>query len=44
LGDGTTTQRSSPVLISGLLKITSIAGGNEHSLAVDADGGVFGWG
>jgi len=44
LGDSGPSLSSSPVLIPGLSRITSIAGGNWHGVAIDADGGVFGWG
>jgi alpha-tubulin suppressor-like RCC1 family protein len=33
LGDGTTTNRLTPVAVSGLSKVTAIAGGAAHSLA-----------
>ncbi|MBK9401485.1 MAG: choice-of-anchor D domain-containing protein [Bacteroidetes bacterium] len=45
LGDGTTTQRSTPVQVSGLSSITSITGGTDHSLFLKNDGTVWatGW-
>lgn len=46
-GDGTTTQRNSPVLATGALvgkNITSIAAGGSHSLALDDTGQVYAWG
>jgi len=42
LGDGTTTNRLTPVQVSGLS--TAIAAGWNHSLAVKSDGTVWGWG
>lgn len=44
LGDGTTTTRRTPVQVSGLTGITSIAAGPWHSLAVKNDGTVWAWG
>lgn len=44
LGDGSTTQRTRPVAVSGLTNITAIAGGNSHSLALRSDGTVWAWG
>lgn len=44
LGDGTTTQRLTPVAVSGLTDVASIAAGNSHSLAVKKDGTVWSWG
>ena len=41
LGDGTTTNRSTPVQVSGLSSITAIAGGWLHSLALKTDGSVW---
>lgn len=42
LGDGTTTQRLSPVLIGN--GYSSIAIGPSHSLAIKADGSLWAWG
>ncbi len=42
LGDGTTTNRSTPVQV--LTGVTAIAGGDHHSLAVKTDGTVWAWG
>jgi alpha-tubulin suppressor-like RCC1 family protein len=44
LGDGTTTQRTSPVQVSGLSDVIAIAGGYLHSVAIKRDGTVWAWG
>jgi hypothetical protein len=44
LGDGTTTDRSTPVAVSGLTGVTAIAAGDVHSLALLDDGTVRAWG
>jgi RHS repeat-associated protein len=44
LGDGTTTQRNSPVQVPGLSSVVSVAGGGYHSMALKADGTVWDWG
>lgn len=49
LGDGSTTNRTQPVAVvaSGALAgktITAIAAGDQHSLALSAEGKVFAWG
>ncbi len=47
LGDGTNTDRKTPVQVSGLTGVDVIAGGGYHSLAVKSDGGtttVWAWG
>jgi hypothetical protein len=44
LGDGTTTNRSSPTLVQGLSGVLEIAAGGDHSLARKQDGTVWGWG
>lgn len=37
LGDGTTTNRTSPVAVDTLADASEVAGGNYHSLALDGD-------
>jgi RHS repeat-associated protein len=44
LGDGTTTQRTSPVLVNGLKNISTTATGQYHSVALDTAGNVWTWG
>jgi len=44
IGDGTTTQRLTPVQVSGLMTVIAIAAGLNHSLALKADGTVVAWG
>ena len=46
LGDGTTTSRVAPVLVHlpRGVKITAIAGGSQHSLALTSAGRVLAWG
>ncbi|MGA3026363.1 MAG: hypothetical protein ABSF98_16485 [Bryobacteraceae bacterium] len=44
LGDGTTTDRSSPVQAGSLTGVTDIAAGWYHSLAARSDGTVWAWG
>jgi hypothetical protein len=44
LGDGTTTLRESPVLVSGGLTFTAIATGDAHTCALRAAGGFYCWG
>jgi RHS repeat-associated protein len=44
LGDGSTTDRLTPVAVSGLSNVNGIAGGHLHSLAVKTDGSVWAWG
>ncbi|MEV4255092.1 Ig-like domain repeat protein [Spirillospora sp. NPDC049652] len=46
LGDGTTTQRDTPVYVElpDGVTVTRVAGGEQHSLAVTSDGRVLAWG
>jgi alpha-tubulin suppressor-like RCC1 family protein len=44
LGDGTTTDRTTPVQVSGLTGVVAIAGGWYHGLALKSDGTVWAWG
>jgi hypothetical protein len=44
LGDGSTTDRTTPIQVSGLSDVVAVAGGAGHSLAVLADGTVWAWG
>jgi alpha-tubulin suppressor-like RCC1 family protein len=44
LGDGTTTNRSTPVLVTGLNDVVKIDGGRGHSLAITGDGTAWTWG
>jgi alpha-tubulin suppressor-like RCC1 family protein len=44
LGDGSTTNRPSPVHVSGLSGVAAIAAGGSHSLALTASGAVMSWG
>lgn len=44
LGDGTTTNRSTPVQVSNLSDVSQISNGYTHSLALKSDGTVWTWG
>jgi hypothetical protein len=44
LGDGSTFDRSTPAVVSGLTGISAIAAGRSFSLALTADGHVYAWG
>jgi RHS repeat-associated protein len=44
LGDGTTTQRNSPVQVTGMSSAVAVAGGGWHTMALRADGTVWDWG
>jgi hypothetical protein len=44
LGDGTTTDRSTPVTVAGLHNVAQIAGGQLHTCALLTDGTVSCWG
>jgi alpha-tubulin suppressor-like RCC1 family protein len=44
LGDGSTTQRQTPVQVVNLENITAIAAGYQHTVALREDGTVWAWG
>ena len=44
LGDGTITERHTPVQVSGLSSVIAIAAGGYHSMALKSDGTVYAWG
>ncbi len=44
LGDGTTTDRATPVTVSGLSGVKAVAAGETFSLALKTDGSVVAWG
>jgi alpha-tubulin suppressor-like RCC1 family protein len=44
LGDGTSTDRTSPVSVNGISGATQIAGGSDHTCAIVSGGSVKCWG
>jgi hypothetical protein len=44
IGDGTTTQRKTPVAVSNLSSVVQTATRDDHSLALTEDGAVYSWG
>ena len=44
LGDGTTSDKSTPMQVSDLADVVTIDGGYSHNLAVDSKGEVWAWG
>jgi alpha-tubulin suppressor-like RCC1 family protein len=44
LGDGTTTNRNTPVPVTSLSDVFAVAGGGNHTLALTGNGGVWAWG
>ena len=44
LGDGTSTNRITPVQVSGLTDVVAMGGGFLHSLALEENGTVYAWG
>ena len=44
LGDGTQTERVSPVQVEGLEHVVAVAAGGDHSFALDENGVVWSWG
>jgi len=44
LGDGTTTNRNTPLQVSGLSGVVSIASGAFHAMALKSDGTMMAWG
>ncbi|MCW5940767.1 MAG: hypothetical protein KIS66_00955 [Fimbriimonadaceae bacterium] len=44
LGNGTTTNSTTPVQVTGLTDVVAVSAGSGHSLALRRDGTVYGWG
>jgi alpha-tubulin suppressor-like RCC1 family protein len=44
LGDGTTTNCSTPVQVSGLTDVIAVAAGAYHSMAITSTGALYVWG
>ena len=44
LGDGTITNRASPVSVVGVQYWTQVSSGGDHSVGVDSSGAAWGWG
>lgn len=44
VGDGSSTLRTSPVLVSSLTGVTKLAAGSAHTLAATRDGRLYAWG